>query len=189
MKSSHTIFQVKAGWMGLVGNEKGIERIYLPGLSKEELRKRIQREFPESQEEETLLKGPKRELVEYFEGSRSRFEMPLDLSKATPFQKRAYQIMLTIPFGEVRTYRWLAEKVGNPKALRAVGSANARNQWPVVIPCHRIVGSDGRLTGFSAPGGLDLKASLLKLEGIPTERGKIRVGSCETQGNKPRAES
>jgi methylated-DNA-[protein]-cysteine S-methyltransferase len=82
--------------------------------------------------------------------------------------------MSSIPFGEVRTYRWLAQKIGNPRALRAVGSANARNRWPVVIPCHRIVGSDGHLTGFSAPGGLDLKARLLKLEGIPTEQGKIQ---------------
>jgi methylated-DNA-[protein]-cysteine S-methyltransferase len=174
MKSSYTIFQVEQGWVGLVGNEKGIERIYLPGLTKEELRKRIQREFSESQEEESLLKGAKRELVEYFEGSRSRFEMPLDLSRATPFQKRAYQVMSTIPFGEVRTYRWLAEKVGNPKAVRAVGSANARNQWPVVIPCHRIVGSDGRLTGFSAPGGLALKEELLRLERIPVAEGRVQ---------------
>ena len=189
MKSSYFIFQVKLGWMGLVGNESGVERIYLPGLAKEELRKRIQREFPESREEEAFLRGPQRELVEYFDGKRSRFEMPLDLSRATPFQKKSYQVMLTIPFGEVRSYRWLAEKVGNPRALRAVGSANARNQWPVVIPCHRIVGSDGRLTGFSAPGGLDLKASLLKLEGIPTEQGKVQVGSGETKGKKTRAES
>ena len=174
MKSSYTIFQVEQGWMGLVGNEKGIERIYLPGLPKEELRKRIQREFPGGQEEESLLKGPKRELVEYFEGSRYRFEMPLDLSRATPFQKKAYQVMLTIPFGEVRTYRWLAEKVGNPKAVRAAGSANARNRWPVVIPCHRIVGSDGRLTGFSAPGGLALKEELLRLERIPVAEGRVQ---------------
>jgi methylated-DNA-[protein]-cysteine S-methyltransferase len=182
MKSSYTIFQVKPGWMGLVGNENGVERIYLPGLAKEDLQKQIQREFPESQEEETFWESPKRELVEYFEGSRSRFDMPLDLSRATPFQKKVYQIMSTIPFGEIRTYRWLAQKIGNPRALRAVGSANARNHWPVVIPCHRVVGSDGGLTGFSAPGGLDLKASLLKLEGIPTEQGKVQIGSREARG-------
>ncbi len=174
MKSSYAIFQVKQGWVGLVGNEKGIERIYLPGLAKQELQKRIQSEFPESREEESFLKGPKEELVEYFEGRRSRFEMPLDLSRATSFQKKAYQVMLTIPFGEVRTYRWLAEKIGNPKALRAVGSANARNQWPLVIPCHRIVGSDGRLTGFSAPGGLALKEELLRLERIPVIEGRVQ---------------
>lgn len=173
MSSTYAIFQVKPGWMGLVGNEKGVQRIYLPGLAKEELRKRIQREFPGCQERGNFLEGAQRELVEYFEGKRERFEMPVDLSEATPFQKKVYQVMSTIPFGEVRTYRWLAQKIGNPRALRAVGSANARNRWPVVIPCHRIVGSDGRLTGFSAPGGLELKASLLKLEGIPAEQGKI----------------
>ncbi len=174
MSSGYAIFEVKPGWMGLVANERGVQRIYLPGLPKEELRKRIQREFPECQEGGSLLGSAKTELVEYFEGKRDRFEMPLDLSPATPFQKKVYQIMSTIPFGEVRTYRWLAQKVGNPRAFRAVGSANAKNRWPVVIPCHRIVGTNGHLTGFSAPGGLDLKASLLELEGIPTEQGKVR---------------
>ncbi len=178
--AAYVIFQVKSGWMAIVGNEKGVERIYLPGLSPEDLRKKIRREFPDGVEGAAFLEGAKRELIEYFDGQRDRFEMPLDLSRATPFQKKAYQAMCTIPFGEVRTYRWLAEKVGNPKAVRAAGSANARNRWPVVIPCHRIVGSDGRLTGFSAPGGLELKASLLKLEGIPTEGGRVQAGRVMT---------
>jgi O-6-methylguanine DNA methyltransferase len=95
------------------------------------------------------------------------------MSEATVFQRKVYAELSGIPFGEVCTYRWLAQKIGNPKALRAVGLANATNRWPLVIPCHRVVGSDGFLTGFSAPGGLDLKARLLKLEGVPTERGKI----------------
>ena len=101
--------------------------------------------------------------------------MNLDLSRATPFRKRVYTVMSAIPFGEVRTYRWLAEKIGNPKALRAVGSANAHNQWPPVIPCHRIVGSDGRLTGFSAPGGLSLKKALLEMEGVAVEKGRAKL--------------
>jgi methylated-DNA-[protein]-cysteine S-methyltransferase len=103
--------------------------------------------------------------------------MPLDFSSATLFQRKAYRVMLTIPFGEVHTYRWLAEKIGNPKSLRAVGHANGKNCWPLVVPCHRIVGSDGRLTGFSAPGGLELKAELLKLEGIPVEKGKVKLNA------------
>jgi methylated-DNA-[protein]-cysteine S-methyltransferase len=160
--------------MGLVGDESGVQRINLQGLEKEALRKRIQSEFPGSQEKAAFLEEAEKELKEYFEGRRSRFGMVLDLSRATPFQKKVYQVMSTIPFGEVRTYQWLAQKIGNPRAFRAVGSANARNRWPVVIPCHRIVGSDGRLTGFSAPGGLDLKASLLNLEGIPAQQGKIQ---------------
>ena len=175
MKSAFTIFRVKVGWMGLVGNEKGVQRIFLPGLKKEELRQRILAEFPECLEGAGFLGQAKKELTEYFSGRRVRFDFPLELSGATPFQKRAYQIMGTIPFGEVRTYRWLAQKIGNPKALRAVGGANAKNRWPLAIPCHRVVGSTGRLTGFSAPGGLALKSQLLELEGIPVERNRVRL--------------
>lgn len=175
MKSAFTIFQVKIGWMGLVGNKKGVQRIFLPGLKKEELRRRILAEFPEAQEGAAFLGQAKKELREYFSGRRARFDFPLELSGATPFQKKAYEVMGTIPFGEVRTYRWLAQKIGNPKALRAVGGANAKNRWPLAIPCHRVVGCDGRLTGFSAPGGLALKSRLLELEGIPVENNCVRL--------------
>jgi methylated-DNA-[protein]-cysteine S-methyltransferase len=116
-------------------------------------------------------------LTEYFSGRRVKFTFPLDLSGATPFQKKAYTVMCSIPFGEVRTYRWLAGRLGNPKALRAVGGANAKNRWPIVIPCHRVVGSDGFLTGFSAPGGLALKTTLLELEGIPVEKNRVKTKS------------
>ncbi len=174
MKSAYALFDAGPGWMGLVGNEKGIERIYLPGLSKEDLRKRIQREFPESGEDSSFFRGAQKEFLEYFQGRRKRFEFPLDLSRATPFQRKVYKVMSGISFGEIRTYRWLAQMTGYPKGFRAVGSANARNRWPIVIPCHRIVGSDGRLTGFSAPGGLNLKAMLLKLEGIAVEEHRVK---------------
>ena len=175
MKRAFTIFRVNLGWMGLVGNEKGVEWIFLPRPKKEELRRRILAEFPGAQEGATLLGQAKKELTEYFSGRRVRFDFPLELSGATPFQKKAYRIMGTIPFGEVRTYRWLAQKIGNPRALRAVGGANAKNRWPLAIPCHRVVGSDGRLTGFSAPGGLALKARLLELEGIAVEKNRVRL--------------
>ena len=175
MKSSFTLFRVKLGWMGLVGNEKGMQRIFLPVSNKRELVQQIRSEFPESQEKEgPLLSKGKREFIEYFGGRRMRFTFSLDLSEATCFQKRVYRALSSIPFGETRTYRWLAQKIGNPRALRAVGGANAHNRWPLVIPCHRVVGSDGRLTGFSAPGGLALKASLLKLEGLPVEKDRVR---------------
>jgi methylated-DNA-[protein]-cysteine S-methyltransferase len=166
------VFQTKLGWMVLVGSEKGVTRIYLPEPSHADLLHRIYREFPGCQEGSDLLAKAKEEIIEYFDGRRNTFDMPLDLSSATPFQRKVYQVMKTIPWGKIHTYRWLAEKIGNPKGLRAVGSANARNNWPLVIPCHRIVGSDGRLTGFSAPGGLDLKAELLKLEGVGVKNGK-----------------
>lgn len=176
MKSTVTVFKMTPGWMGLVGNEKGIQRIYLPGLGKDPLKKRILEEFPESQESSEPFEQARKELQEYFLGKRVRFEFPLDLSKVTPFRKRVYEIMSTIPYGEVRTYRWLAQMVGNPRALRAVGGANAHNQWPLAIPCHRVVGSNGQLTGFSAPGGLALKARLLELEGIIVKNNRVPLG-------------
>ena len=175
MERSFILFRTKLGWMGLVGSERGVERIYLPEPSREDLRQRIGKQFPDSREGGPFLEQAKEEILEYFEGRRTRFAMPLDLSSATPFQRKAYQLMLAIPFGKVHTYRWLAEKMGNPTGLRAVGNANGKNRWPLVVPCHRIVGSDGRLTGFSAPGGLKLKAELLKLEGIPVEEGKVQL--------------
>jgi len=177
MKSTFTIFCVKQGWMGLVGGEKGVQRIYLPGLKKGELRNRILSDFPECREGADFLSQAEKELTEYFFGRRVNFAFPLDLSGATPFQKKTYTVMCSIPFGEVRTYRWLAQRLGNPKALRAVGGANAKNRWPIVIPCHRVIGSDGFLTGFSAPGGLALKTALLELEGVPVEKNRVKTKS------------
>jgi methylated-DNA-[protein]-cysteine S-methyltransferase len=175
MKSSFVIFRTKLGWMGLVGNERDVQRIYLPEPSREDLGERITREFPDGREGGYALAQARKEILEYFDGLRKKFEFSLDLSLATPFQRKVYQTMLSIPFGQVHTYRWLAEKIGSPKGLRAVGNANGKNRWPLVVPCHRIVGSDGRLTGFSAPGGLDLKAELLRLEGVPVEKGRAKL--------------
>jgi methylated-DNA-[protein]-cysteine S-methyltransferase len=170
----YIVFQTRLGWMGLVEGEEGVRRIYLPEPSRADLLSRIYREFPGCREGSELLDRARAEIIEYFDGKRNSFDMPLDLSSATPFQRKVYRAMKAIPPGKIHTYRWLAGEIGNPKGLRAVGSANARNRWPLVIPCHRIVGSDGRLTGFSAPGGLDLKADLLKLEGILVEQGRAK---------------
>jgi len=175
MKNSFIVFRTKLGWMGLVGNERGVQRIYLPEPFRADLEERITGEFPGSREGSHVLGEAKKEILEYFDGKRKKFELPLDLSCATLFQQKVYHSMLEIPFGQVRTYRWLAEKIGNPRGLRAVGNANGKNRWPLVVPCHRIVGSDGRLTGFSAPGGLELKAELLRLEGVPVEKGRAQL--------------
>ncbi len=185
MENSFVVFRTKLGWMGLVGHERGVQRIYLPEPSEENLGERISREFPGGREGGHALAEAKKEILEYFDGHRKEFEIPLDLSPATPFQQRVYQTMLAIPFGRVQTYRWLAEKIGNPKGLRAVGNANGKNRWPLIVPCHRIVGSDGRLTGFSAPGGLKLKAELLRLEGVPVEEGRARLYTEEDPHHAP----
>ena len=173
MDSVYSLFATKLGWMGLVGNVHGIQRIYLPMDKKEWVDGSVQEDFPHAVENQGFYRGEKEQIQEYFQGQRKEFQFSLDLSKATSFQKRVYEILLTIPFGEIRTYAWVAEKIENPKALRAVGNANGQNKWPLVVPCHRVVGSNGYLTGFSAIGGLDLKAKLLLHEGVQTEKQRV----------------
>ena len=103
----------------------------------------------------------KRQLTEYFEGSRQAFDLAL-APQATPFQSRVLDALRTIPYGETRSYKDIAVAVGNPRAVRAVGAANGNNPLPIIIPCHRVIGSDGSLTGFG--GGLESKRFLLTLE-------------------------
>lgn len=108
-----------------------------------------------------LLEKAARQLEEYFAGQRKEFSLPL-APKGTEFQLRVWQALLQIPYGETRSYGELAAMVGNPKACRAVGGANHRNPLSILIPCHRVVGTGGSLTGYA--GGLAIKEFLLKLE-------------------------
>jgi methylated-DNA-[protein]-cysteine S-methyltransferase len=106
-----------------------------------------------------------KQLQAYFAGERSGFDVPLDLSRLTPFQLSVLQAARRIPAGSVWTYGQVARSIGKPKASRAVGQALGRNPVPIVIPCHRVVASDGSLGGYSGGGGLDSKRWLLHLEG------------------------
>jgi methylated-DNA-[protein]-cysteine S-methyltransferase len=103
-----------------------------------------------------------RQLEEYFSGRRRHFDLPLDLH-GTEFQKRCWRELLKIPYGETRSYAEIARAIGNPSAVRAVGLANGQNPIAIIVPCHRVIGSDGSLTGYG--GGLDVKRRLLELEG------------------------
>ena len=103
-------------------------------------------------------------LKAYFNGSKVAFPDKLDLSGATPFQLKVWEITRLIPYGETRSYHWVAEQIGQPAAARAVGQALAKNPLPIIIPCHRVVASDGKLGGYS--GGLEIKRSLIHLERI-----------------------
>jgi len=101
------------------------------------------------------------QLTEYFEGNRTAFDLPL-APKGTPFQQKVWQALCSIKQGETKTYAWLAKKIKNEKAVRAVGSANGANPIALIVPCHRVIGSNGKLTGYA--GGLALKAKLLMHE-------------------------
>jgi methylated-DNA-[protein]-cysteine S-methyltransferase len=108
-----------------------------------------------------VLRETARQLREYFSGQRRAFEVELDF-RGTEFQRRVWAALIEIPYGETRTYGQIAQQIGNPTAVRAVGAANGRNPIAIMAPCHRVIGMSGNLTGFG--GGLDAKAYLLSLE-------------------------
>ena len=110
------------------------------------------------------LDETRRELDDYFEGRRTAFELPIDLAPVGVFQRQVLLRLADVPYGSVTTYGTLARESGRPRAARAVGGAMNRNPVPIVLPCHRVVGADGRLVGYG--GGLDRKIALLKLEGV-----------------------
>lgn len=108
-----------------------------------------------------MLLRVKKQLEQYFAGQRQQFDLPLDF-QGTDFQQQVWQTLLTIPYGETRSYKEIAVQIGNEKAVRAVGAANGRNPISIIAPCHRVIGSSGALVGFA--GGLDKKQILLSLE-------------------------
>ena len=105
------------------------------------------------------------QLAAYLRGERRDFDLPLDWSTMTPFQRAALARVCAVPYGQTSTYGTIADELGQPGAVRAVGRANATNPLPIIIPCHRILGADGKLHGYGARGGLETKAWLLRLEG------------------------
>jgi len=108
-----------------------------------------------------ILLNTQQQLIEYFSGQRKVFDIPLDF-EGTDFQKKVWSALLTIPYGETRSYKQIAQQLGNEKAVRAVGAANGKNPISIIAPCHRVIGSGGALVGFA--GGLDKKEILLRLE-------------------------
>lgn len=116
---------------------------------------------PDWRRDDAAFADAKQQLAEYFVGERHSFDLPLELS-GTPFQRDVLAALQRIPYGETRSYSDIATAIGRPKAVRAVGAANARNPLPIVLPCHRVIGKGGGLTGFG--GGLEVKAQLLDLE-------------------------
>jgi O-6-methylguanine DNA methyltransferase len=109
------------------------------------------------------LNGARRQLFDYLHGERNTFEIPLDLSRGTPFRRQVWRVLQRVPYGKLRSYQWVAARVGGRRYARAVGNAVAANPLPIVIPCHRVVAQDATLGGFS--GSLLMKRKLLTLEG------------------------
>jgi methylated-DNA-[protein]-cysteine S-methyltransferase len=145
------------GPLKLVGHDAGIAAI----LWENDNPRRV-RLGPHAEElDHDLLVLAERQLAEYFRGERVAFDVPLAFA-GTPFQIKVWQALLTIPYGETRSYGAIARQIGQPSAMRAVGAANGRNPISIMAPCHRVVGASGALTGFA--GGLEAKRILLEME-------------------------
>jgi methylated-DNA-[protein]-cysteine S-methyltransferase len=145
------------GALKLVGHDAGLAAILWEHDNPRRVRLSVLTEDPDN----TLLGAAERQLTEYFQGERKDFDVPLAFA-GTPFQVRVWQALLTIPYGETRSYGDIARQIGHPGAMRAVGAANGRNPISIMAPCHRVVGASGALVGFA--GGLDAKRTLLDLE-------------------------
>ena len=147
------------GKLTLVATDGGLSAI----LWEKERPHRVRIDIAGQDDAHPVLVETERQLGEYFAGRRRQFALTLDVA-GTSFQRKVWSALLTIPFGETRSYAQIAKQVGNPRALRAVGAANGRNPLSIVAPCHRVIGSSGALTGFA--GGLRAKEYLLTLEGV-----------------------
>ncbi len=159
------IFKSPWGWIGISESAKGIDGIALPKPSKRAIEKAL---YDQSREPFQAASSPRLEaarcqLLDYLAGKRNTFDVPLDLSQGTLFQRRVWRTLQRVPFGRLRSYQWIATRVGGCQYARAVGNAVGANPLPIVIPCHRIVAHDASLGGFS--GGLPMKRKLLSLEG------------------------
>ena len=167
MNKAHFLMESPIGTLTLVNTDGRLSGLYMIdhryGPKENGLGERVRSGFEQAESE----------LREYFDRKRTHFTLPLHM-EGTNFQQDVWKVLLKIPFGETRTYAQLAKTIGNPKAVRAVGLANGHNPISIVVPCHRVVGSNGSLTGYG--GGLPRKKFLLELEGAPLATQLALVG-------------
>jgi methylated-DNA-[protein]-cysteine S-methyltransferase len=162
IKLEYITFKTRIGWMGILASEKGLLATTLPKSSEKEALKEIGSAVEQAARAPRRFADLTERLKAYFSGKRVEFTDVLDLSGVMPFQQQVWQQTRLIPYGGTRSYLWVAEQIKRPKAARAVGQALGSNPLPIIVPCHRVVASDGRLGGFS--GGLEMKRRLLVME-------------------------
>jgi AraC family transcriptional regulator, regulatory protein of adaptative response / methylated-DNA-[protein]-cysteine methyltransferase len=157
-------FESSMGEMVVAATDKGLcllefaDRRMLPTEFKD-LRKRLKSEFEEKPH--VIIDQTMNQLTEYFEGKRKDFDVPLEMP-GTPFQQQVWKVLMSIPYGTTHSYKKQSEVLGNPEAIRAVARANGQNRISIIIPCHRVIGEDGSMTGYG--GGIWRKRKLLELE-------------------------
>jgi len=158
----YAIIDTELGKIGLVGSAAGLRRIILPQSSPGVVQGLIVQGFPGAVADPNPFGDLPWRLGRYLKGEQVSFNDKLDLNGTSTFKRAVWVATRAIPYGQSRSYGWIARQIGNPGALRAVGQALAKNPLPIVVPCHRVIGKDGSLTGFE--GGLEMKRRLLEIE-------------------------
>ncbi|MDD5190439.1 MAG: methylated-DNA--[protein]-cysteine S-methyltransferase [Dehalococcoidales bacterium] len=163
---SYHVFETELGWVACLGSDRGLSRVTLPQASKaaalealEDIGKAALNPLP--------FKELEKQLKAYYRGQRTDLDFPLDFSEGTSFRQKVWAAIKTIPYGETRSYGWIAQQAGRPGGARTAGQAVGDNPLGVVVPCHRVIAADGSLGGFGKGArATDLKKKLLKLEKI-----------------------
>jgi methylated-DNA-[protein]-cysteine S-methyltransferase len=158
----YTIFKTKLGWIGILASKVGLLAVTLPLTTQQQALNSLGAQAKQAVLSPEIFSDLTEKFQDYYSGKKTIFPDELDFSNASAFQKQVWQATRLIPYGETRNYGWIARLIGKPKAARAVGHALGKNPFLIVVPCHRVIASDGTLGGFG--GGLEMKKTLLELE-------------------------
>lgn len=158
----YTVFETSSGWIGTLGSSNGLRGTTLPQASEKAAITSLGRDVNEAARSPALFSDLAKRFRAYFSGRKADFPDEIDCRGFTPFERGVWQVTRRIPYGQTRSYGWVAHQLGKPAAARAVGQALGKNPFPIIVPCHRVLAGDGGLGGFS--GGLEIKNFLLELE-------------------------
>jgi O-6-methylguanine DNA methyltransferase len=159
----YTVFETSRGWIGCLSSQLGLKKATLPQLSPQLALEELDGSVGQAVWSPDSFTDIGSFFSGYFSGQSHKFPWALDVGQATPFQRQVWEVTSSIPYGETRSYGWVANYIGKPAAVRAVGQALGKNPFPIVVPCHRVIAANGDLRGFGV--GLEMKRNLLRLEG------------------------
>ena len=160
----YTIFVTKQGWIGILASKAGLVSVTLPQRNRQQAVDAMGKQAQTAILSTDSFIELEDKFKHYYSGKRTTFTDKLDFSNATVFQRQVWETTRLIPYGETRSYGWVANNIGKPKAARAVGQALGKNPFIIIVPCHRVIAGDGKLGGFG--GGREMKQTLLELEKV-----------------------
>ena len=158
----YTVFNTKKGYVGILASKTGLRAITLPQTTRQQAVDALGEQIKQAILSTESFSELEQKFQHYYSGEKTTFNDKLDFSNATAFQRLVWEATRLIPYGETKSYGWIARQIGKPKAARAIGQALGKNPFLIVVPCHRVIAADGTLGGFG--GGLEMKEALLELE-------------------------